>query len=78
MMKNIKIRNIDKEKNDSFYVIDNRVLYGTTYYLAESENFGELKTYLCKWYDKENNTIYAIRQTEDDIQTTLDDIFGIF
>lgn len=77
-MKNIKIRNIKEEKSDRFYVIDNRVLYGTTYYLIESEKYGEFKTYLCKWYDKKNNTIYAIRQTEDDIETTLNDIFGIF
>ena len=77
-MKNIKIRNIKEEKNDRFYVIDNRVLHGTTYYLVESEKYGEEKTYLCKWYDKENNTIYGIRQTDDDIQITLDDIFGIF
>ena len=73
-MKNIKIRNLTKDKNDRFYVIDKCIYESITYYLVESENYGEERVFLANNYVKEENSMFAICLTYDDLDTTLSEL----
>ena len=73
-MKNIKIRNLIRGKNDRFYVIDKCIHEGITYYLVESENYGEERVFLANNYVKEENSMFAICLTYDDLDTTLSEL----